>query len=144
MKFTENGGIGVVVEPGDYENEIRIEVRDTGIGISEDDLWRIFHDFEQADGSSTRKYGGTGLGLAISKRIIERMNGCIDVTSQVGVGSTFSISVQLLPADTQEPTVVASRTQSLGRHDRCGGGNRGIIARAPARAMGRQHLRRDR
>jgi CheY-like chemotaxis protein len=106
VKFTENGGIGVIVESGDCENEIRIEVRDTGIGISQDDLPRIFHDFEQADGSPTRKYGGTGLGLAISKRIIERMNGCIDVTSQVGVGSTFSISVQLLPADTQEPTVV--------------------------------------
>lgn len=63
VKFTEHGGIGVVVEPGDYENEIHIQVRDTGIGISQDDLLRIFHDFEQADGSPTRKYGGTGLGL---------------------------------------------------------------------------------
>ncbi len=107
VKFTENGGIGVVVEPGDCENEIRIEVRDTGIGISEEDLPRIFHDFEQADGSSTRKYGGTGLGLAISKRIIERMDGRIDVTSQIGVGSIFSIIVRLLAADTQELSVVA-------------------------------------
>lgn len=107
VKFTEQGGIGVVVEPGDFENQIRIQVRDTGIGISEEDLPRIFRDFEQADGSSTRKYGGTGLGLAISKRIIERMDGRIDVASQVGVGSTFSISVQLVPADAPEPTVAA-------------------------------------
>src|SRR4029078_3644499 len=106
VKFTEHGGIGVVVEPGDNENEIRIEVRDTGIGISEEDLSRIFHDFEQADGSSTRKYGGTRLGPAISKRIIERMSGRIDVTSQVGVGSVFSISVQLSPVDTKEPPAV--------------------------------------
>jgi signal transduction histidine kinase/CheY-like chemotaxis protein len=106
VKFTERGGIGVVVEPGDHENEIRIEVRDTGIGINEEDLRRIFHDFEQADGSSTRKYGGTGLGLAISKRIIEGMDGRIDVTSQVGVGSIFSISVRLSPMDAQEPPVV--------------------------------------
>jgi PAS domain S-box-containing protein len=106
VKFTEHGGIGVVVEPGDCENEIRIQVRDTGIGIGEEDLSRIFHDFEQADGSSTRKYGGTGLGLAISKRIIERMDGRIDVTSQIGVGSIFSISIQLLPAETEEPPVV--------------------------------------
>jgi PAS domain S-box-containing protein len=106
VKFTERGGIGVVVEPGDYEGEIRIEVRDTGIGISAEDLPRIFRDFEQADGSSTRKYGGTGLGLAISKRIIERMDGRINVTSQIGVGSIFSINLQLLPADAQEQLVV--------------------------------------
>ena len=106
VKFTEHGGIGVVAEPGSHENEIRIQVRDTGIGISGEDLPRIFGDFEQADDSSTRKYGGTGLGLAISKRIIERMNGRIDVTSEVGVGSIFSITVQLLPADTQEPPPV--------------------------------------
>src|SRR4029078_218567 len=84
VKFTENGGIGVVVGQAHYENEIRIEVRDTAVVISQDDLSRIFHDFEQADGSPTRKYSGTGLGLAISKRIIERMNGRIDLTSTVG------------------------------------------------------------
>ena len=113
VKFTERGGIGVVVEPGIAKTEIRIEVRDTGIGISARDHARIFHDFEQADGSPTRKYGGTGLGLAISKRIIERMDGCIDVTSQVGVGSTFSISVPLLPADARNQP--SSRLNSIAR-----------------------------
>jgi len=107
VKFTENGGVGVVVEPGDHVNEIRFEVRDTGIGIAQDDLQRIFRDFEQADSSSTRKFGGTGLGLAISKRIIERMGGHITVSSQVGVGSTFKISVQLSPAEVPESSFVA-------------------------------------
>ena len=77
IKFTEKGGVAVTVEPGSHENEILFEVRDTGIGLKTEDLARIFLDFEQADGSLTRKFGGTGLGLAISKRIVERMDGHI-------------------------------------------------------------------
>jgi signal transduction histidine kinase/DNA-binding response OmpR family regulator len=107
VKFTEKGGVGVVVEPGEDENDISFEVRDTGIGIKQSDLPRIFQDFEQADRFSTRRFGGTGLGLAISKRIIERMDGRIDVTSSVGVGSVFRISVRLPSADMQEPGFVA-------------------------------------
>jgi CheY-like chemotaxis protein len=107
VKFTEKGGIGVLIEPGEYENEIRLEVRDTGIGIERNSLSRIFQDFEQADSSSTRQFGGTGLGLAISKRIIERMDGHIDVTSEVGVGSVFRISLRLPPAVTQEASFAA-------------------------------------
>src|SRR5262249_20905750 len=106
IKFTEIGGIGVVVEPGDHENEIRFEVRDTGIGIGRDDLQRIFTDFQQADSSSTRKFGGTGLGLAISKRIIERMGGRIVVSSLVGVGSSFIINVQLPPVEAPNSFVI--------------------------------------
>ncbi len=108
IKFTEKGGVAVIVEPGDHENEILFEVRDTGIGLKTEDLARIFLDFEQADGSSTRKFGGTGLGLAISKRIVERMDGHIAAKSDVGAGSTFTVSVPLLPApDAQEATFVA-------------------------------------
>ncbi len=108
IKFTEKGGVAVTVEPGERENEIRFEVRDTGIGLKTDDLARIFLDFEQADGSSTRKFGGTGLGLAISKRIVERMDGQITAKSEEGAGSTFSVSVPLLPApDAQEAPFVA-------------------------------------
>jgi PAS domain S-box-containing protein len=108
IKFTEKGGVAVTVEPGDHENEILFEVRDTGIGLKTEDLARIFLDFEQADGSSTRKFGGTGLGLAISKRIVERMDGHIAAKSEVGAGSTFTVSVPLLPApDAQEATFVA-------------------------------------
>ena len=98
IKFTDKGGVTVVVEPGEDGNEIRFEVRDTGIGVKNEDLARIFLDFEQADGSSTRKFAGTGLGLAISRRIVERMDGHIAVTSEESVGSTFMVSVPLPPA----------------------------------------------
>jgi signal transduction histidine kinase/CheY-like chemotaxis protein len=97
IKFTEQGGVTVTVEPdGDA---IRFAVRDTGIGLTQDDQTRIFRDFEQADSSSTRRFGGTGLGLAISKRIVERMDGHIAVDSAAGKGSTFSFSVALPSAD---------------------------------------------
>ena len=93
VKFTEQGGVIVTVEPDG--GAIRFAVRDTGIGLTQDDQARIFRDFEQADGSSTRKFGGTGLGLAISKRIVERMDGRIAVASEIGKGATFSFSVAL-------------------------------------------------
>jgi PAS domain S-box-containing protein len=98
IKFTETGGVAVIVEPGEHDNEIQFQVRDTGIGLKLDDQQRIFLDFEQADGTSTRKFGGTGLGLAISKRIVERMDGRIAVESAPGSGATFSVTVPLLPA----------------------------------------------
>ena len=97
IKFTETGGVAVTVEPdGDA---IRFAVRDSGIGLTQDDQARIFRDFEQADGSPTRKFGGTGLGLAISKRIVEHMGGAIAVDSEAGNGSTFSFTVPLPAAD---------------------------------------------
>lgn len=98
IKFTEHGGVAVVVEPGERPHEVRFQVRNSGIGLAAEDQQRIFLDFEQADGSSTRKFGGTGLGLAISKRIVERMDGHIAVDSEPGVGATFSFVVPLLPA----------------------------------------------
>ena len=97
IKFTENGGVAVIVEPAG--DDIRFLVHDTGIGLAPEDQARIFRDFEQADGSSTRKFGGTGLGLAISKRIVERMDGDIAVDSEAGKGATFSVTLPLLPAD---------------------------------------------
>jgi len=99
IKFTEQGGVAVIVEPGERENDIRFLVRDTGIGLAPQDQARVFRDFEQADGSSTRKFGGTGLGLAISKRIVARMDGRIAVDSEPGAGATFSFTVPLAPAD---------------------------------------------
>jgi signal transduction histidine kinase/CheY-like chemotaxis protein len=102
IKFTEQGGVALVVEPGARANDIRFLVRDTGIGLSPQDQARVFRDFEQADGSSTRKFAGTGLGLAISKRIVERMDGRIAVDSQAGSGATFSFSVPLTPAPGDE------------------------------------------
>ena len=103
IKFTERGGVSVIVEPGERSNDVRFLVRDTGIGLAPEDQARVFRDFEQADGSSTRKFGGTGLGLAISKRIVARMDGRIAVDSQAGGGATFSFTVPLAPADGAAP-----------------------------------------
>jgi PAS domain S-box-containing protein len=100
IKFTERGGVAVIVEQGQRDGDIRFLVRDTGIGLAPQDQARVFLDFEQADGSSTRKFGGTGLGLAISKRIVERMEGSIAVASESGQGSTFSFTVALPAAPT--------------------------------------------
>jgi PAS domain S-box-containing protein len=98
VKFTERGGVALIVEPGEREHEVRFRVKDTGIGLAEEDHARIFREFEQADGSPTRKFGGTGLGLAISKRIVERMGGKISVESRLGAGATFNIAITLQPA----------------------------------------------
>jgi PAS domain S-box-containing protein len=99
IKFTETGGVGVSVETGPNDDEIVFEVRDTGIGIAPEQQTRIFHEFEQADGGSARKFGGTGLGLAISRRIVERMDGRLEVESKAGDGSIFRAVVPLPAAD---------------------------------------------
>jgi CheY-like chemotaxis protein/anti-sigma regulatory factor (Ser/Thr protein kinase) len=104
IKFTDRGGVSIIVEPDTQPDAIAISVRDTGIGISADDQARIFAEFEQADGGSARKYGGTGLGLTISKRIVESMGGTIAIESVPGAGATFRVSVPLARfGDTDEP-----------------------------------------
>ena len=95
VKFTDEGEIVVSVEPIetlDGKTRLRFTVRDTGIGMTEEQEARLFHAFSQADTSTTRKYGGTGLGLTISKRLVELMNGDIWVQSQIGEGSTFTFT----------------------------------------------------
>jgi signal transduction histidine kinase/DNA-binding response OmpR family regulator len=99
IKFTEKGGVSIVVEPAAQADMISIAVSDTGIGISLQDQARVFLEFEQADGSPTRKFGGTGLGLTISNRIVESMGGSIAVESMPGQGSTFRMTVALPSAD---------------------------------------------
>ncbi|CUI16353.1 Conserved hypothetical membrane protein [Candidatus Protochlamydia naegleriophila] len=89
VKFTEAGSINVHLINHSQEVEIRIE--DTGIGLSADEMLKLFKPFSQADSSITRKYGGTGLGLAISKRIIDLHGGMINVQSEKGKGSIFSV-----------------------------------------------------
>ena len=98
VKFTEAGSItlrGWVSHASDHELLVRFEVADTGIGLSEEQCQRLFQPFEQADVSTTRKYGGTGLGLAISRRMVELMGGRIGVDSAPDRGSTFWIEVPL-------------------------------------------------
>jgi PAS domain S-box-containing protein len=95
IKFTETGGVSIIVEPGVTPDEIVFAVKDTGIGIAAEDQSRIFLEFEQADVGSTRKFGGIGLGLTISKRIVERMAGAIAIDSGPGQDSTFRVTVPL-------------------------------------------------
>jgi len=92
VKFTESGEIVVTIEVTDSRDDevtLKFSVRDTGIGMNEEQQGRLFKSFSQADTSTTRKYGGTGLGLAISKQLVEMMGGGIHVESEPGVGSNF-------------------------------------------------------
>ncbi|MCP5072145.1 MAG: HAMP domain-containing histidine kinase [Rhodobacteraceae bacterium] len=100
VKFTETGSITVRVNT--EGNRFRIEVADTGPGISEDDLEGIFGEFYQADSSSTRAAGGTGLGLAISRRIIEMHEGKIWAESELGKGTSFFIELPVQAENLQE------------------------------------------
>ncbi len=94
VKFTEKGGIGVRVRR-DADGKMEFSIEDTGIGIAKHRLSQIFEEFEQGDTSQSRLHEGTGLGLAISKKIVERLNGLITVTSKLKKGSVFSFSLDL-------------------------------------------------
>ncbi len=90
-KFTKDGRIGIQAEV--TGQTMLIKVSDSGIGMSEEQCTKIFDEFAQADESTTRKYGGTGLGLTIVKRFVELMGGSVAVTSQLGQGTTFAVSL---------------------------------------------------
>lgn len=94
-KFTENGTITVRTEETTVggQEAVRVEVIDTGIGIADEQIERLFEPFTQADESTTREYGGTGLGLTICKRFVEMMDGTIDVDSTPGEGTTFVVEI---------------------------------------------------
>jgi PAS domain S-box-containing protein len=99
IKFTEKGSVTVRVRPGAAADRIAFQVIDTGIGIPRSQQESIFAPFEQADGSTTRRFGGTGLGLSIVRRLVEMMQGRIGVESQEGVGSTFHFEVVLTSSE---------------------------------------------
>ena len=107
IKFTEKGCLEVRVEQEPDDSGpgcLRFAVIDTGIGIPEEKLSRVFESFSQADSSTTRKYGGTGLGLSIARQLTELMGGRIWVESKLGEGSTFFFTVKLgVEADKAEP-----------------------------------------
>ncbi len=98
IKFTNHGQVEIRVENlerAEKHVRLRFTVQDTGIGMSPEQVQRLFQSFTQADGSTTRKYGGTGLGLAISRRLTELMGGEIEVSSRLGEGSRFIVTMPL-------------------------------------------------
>jgi signal transduction histidine kinase len=96
-KFTENGTIALEVSrqplPDTNQDWLYFKISDTGIGMSSEQVGKLFQQFTQADPSTTRKYGGTGLGLAISQRFCHLMGGNITVQSELGKGSVFIIAL---------------------------------------------------
>ncbi len=126
-KFTENGIITIAIKSlvSDRAHDdrqggtVQFNVSDTGIGMSEEQIKGLFQPFTQADASTTRKFGGTGLGLAITKRFVELMGGDISVTSEPGIGTTFSIllprqvpaSIETLDLTTNQTLQPAHMTQ---------------------------------
>jgi signal transduction histidine kinase/CheY-like chemotaxis protein len=116
VKFTERGSVRLTVQLARREADgvaLRFIVRDTGIGMDREQLSRLFREFSQADGSTTRKYGGTGLGLAISHKLVEMMGGRIRANSAPGRGARFTVHLWLKLA----PAVALPAAPATPRHD---------------------------
>jgi CheY-like chemotaxis protein len=119
LKFTETGEIRIEVSPAEASSRarqraVRFAVVDTGIGIAETDLSRIFEAFTQVDGSATRRVGGTGLGLAISAQLVRLMGGRLDVVSAPARGSSFSFVLEFdIPATVSLPSQRAPLAQPV-------------------------------
>lgn len=131
IKFTHDGHIAITLntlgitpkENGQPHLAFCISIRDTGIGITQQQIEKLFTRFTQADASTTRKYGGTGLGLAISKRLLEKMNGDISIESEVGKGTLFKIALELpitldsLPLSKKQDTNDAWQNSRFVKHN---------------------------
>ncbi|HKN10871.1 MAG TPA: GAF domain-containing protein, partial [Pseudomonadota bacterium] len=113
-KFTEHGTVAIAAQSQrlDGRDWITIAVTDTGIGMTPDQMGRLFQEFSQADASTSRKYGGTGLGLAISKRFCQMMGGDITVESTPGQGSTFTIRLPRTVESSEKATIAAHGKQA--------------------------------
>jgi PAS domain S-box-containing protein len=122
VKFTHEGRIELDVRCGGAGDAVEINVRDSGIGISTDDMGKIFEDFRQVDQSSTREFGGTGLGLSITRKLLHLLGGTIHVESEVGAGSTFTVR---LPTRSRELTTDEQITRATQRTPGPDGGDSG-------------------
>jgi PAS domain S-box-containing protein len=107
VKFTQEGSVTVTVRRGRSDRGICIVVADTGIGIKSEDLRAIFEDFRQIDQSHTREHGGTGLGLSITRKLLTLLGGSIEVASEYGVGTTFTIELPPAVEPAREPPAPA-------------------------------------
>jgi signal transduction histidine kinase/CheY-like chemotaxis protein len=119
VKFTTQGEVFVgvqLVKQQDRHFELKIDVTDTGIGIPEDKMERLFKAFSQLDSSTTRKYGGTGLGLIICEKLITLMGGTIKVNSVFGKGTTFSFTIQTISDSILEDTTEANMEAFADKH----------------------------
>ena len=108
-KFTERGKVSLVVrgEYGNGHDAVVFEVTDTGIGMSQDQIARLFQEFTQADASTRRRYGGTGLGLALTRRLCRLMGGDVTVVSEPGRGSTFTLRIPVVVTESAIETSIA-------------------------------------
>jgi signal transduction histidine kinase len=93
LKFTPGGKVTISANPNTRDRAVVIAVSDTGVGIAPEDQAKVFEDFRQLDSSPARGYGGTGLGLSICRRLAQMLGGTIDLNSEVGRGSTFTLSL---------------------------------------------------
>jgi PAS domain S-box-containing protein len=119
IKFTEQGEVVLSVRaagPAAERMELLFSVRDTGIGIPAEGMERLFQSFSQVDASTSRRFGGTGLGLVISKRLAELMGGRMWVESELGLGSTFSFTVRIVPVATATRMPAVNPLLLAGRH----------------------------
>lgn len=122
IKFTREGSIQLVIRSihlGFDESGLQFDVIDTGIGMTETQLSRLFQPFVQADSSTTRKYGGTGLGLTICKRLTHILGGEITVSSEYGTGTTFSVTVRIGESGTEEYVDQSAFERNLEQRTTC-------------------------
>ncbi|MGC9040676.1 MAG: response regulator [Roseiflexus sp.] len=121
-KFTEDGVVTVTIARSASESTVHINghaarivftISDTGIGMTDDQMARLFQEFTQADPTTTRKYGGTGLGLALSRHLVRMLGGDITVTSKPGVGTTFVVTLPENPAQVRQPAPELSEGEVL-------------------------------
>jgi signal transduction histidine kinase len=96
VKFSDDGGRVDIVADQYQSNQFRLQVCDTGIGIKEENLGKLFVEFQQIDSGTSRRYEGTGLGLALTKKLVEIQRGTIAVESSPGKGSTFTVILPLV------------------------------------------------
>lgn len=118
IKFTDTGGVRLVIRGDDFapdRSRLIFEVHDSGIGLTPEQMSRLFKPFSQADPTTTRRYGGTGLGLAISQRLAALLGGVITVTSNPGTGSTFYLTIELPLTPVRETAAVPDSPTEVAR-----------------------------